>query len=657
MKSNNNYSNIPEILRQKKAWGLWRYELRSTKDGKKELTKVPHHPITFSMAKSNKPYTWTSFETAKEWLYRKKYHRLEGLAFFIIDDIVGVDLDDCRNPDTGEIDSQVQEIIKLFGSYSEISPSGTGIRIFCRGKLPPKDRRNGRYEIYDKSSPRFLTVTGNHLPDTPLTVEKRQETIDQFHQKYIARTHKAQAQKPTTTNMKTEILTSPLLKDGRTLRRIFELTTADPKVKTLWQGNWSGSFSSQSEADASLVSKLAFYAGPRPEVVDKLFRKSKLYRPKWDEQRGAKTYGEMTLERYCDRKNYYDWSCLVEEIVTTWPNSFEETPQEKMTRVGLIRWEELKAIAAKQQDRWIIKNILEPGTSTVFSGLPFSGKTTVLAHLMGCIATEREFLGYEIKERCPIIFLNCDRLRERHVVKRISRAFTDPFEEARFTELFFTVNLPKIPLTITADYLAELIGIVKNAVTEIGSSTGLILIDPLRGAFLQELEAGAENDPTTMTQVLKPIQVLARETDWCLVTPHHNNRGRNEYSGTAAIAGNSDGMWNITRDKLSSVSELEIITRDGPLPLLKVEERPEGLFPVGAATNKEEIDHIAEFVMGFPERAEDAVTVADIVSRGWASSRTQVQRMLDMATGGGHHPRLEEIGSGKKGDPLRYFKA
>ena len=52
------------------------------------------------------------------------------------DDFVGIDLDDCRNPETNSIEQWAQEIIEDLPTYWEISPSGTGARAWCRGKLP-----------------------------------------------------------------------------------------------------------------------------------------------------------------------------------------------------------------------------------------------------------------------------------------------------------------------------------------------------------------------------------------------------------------------------------------------------------------------------------------------------------------------------------------
>jgi primase-polymerase (primpol)-like protein len=87
-----------------------------------------------------------------------------GIGFVLTPDdpFAGIDLDHCRDPETGEIEPWASEIVDRFQSYTEISPSGAGIRIFIRGTLPAgKGRHRGRVEVYDRG--RFLTVTGQRL--------------------------------------------------------------------------------------------------------------------------------------------------------------------------------------------------------------------------------------------------------------------------------------------------------------------------------------------------------------------------------------------------------------------------------------------------------------------------------------------------------------
>ena len=73
------------------------------------------------------------------------------------DPFIGVDLDKCLDPEKG-CDGFAMWVMEQLASYTEVSPSGTGLRIILRGKLPPQGRRKGTFEVYE--SGRFLTITG-----------------------------------------------------------------------------------------------------------------------------------------------------------------------------------------------------------------------------------------------------------------------------------------------------------------------------------------------------------------------------------------------------------------------------------------------------------------------------------------------------------------
>ena len=85
-------------------------------------------------ASSSDRDTWGTYADA---LARFNSDSVDGIGFQLGDSYVGIDLDRCRNPKTGEIESQATEIIGRLSSYAEISPSGTGIHILTKGILPP----------------------------------------------------------------------------------------------------------------------------------------------------------------------------------------------------------------------------------------------------------------------------------------------------------------------------------------------------------------------------------------------------------------------------------------------------------------------------------------------------------------------------------------
>ncbi|SVC54559.1 uncharacterized protein METZ01_LOCUS307413, partial [marine metagenome] len=169
--------NIPNQLKSE-SFMLWRYEER---DGRK--TKPPLNPHTGVRGDVTDPIQWTDYETALS-AHQSDRYRSNGISVVVHPDseLVGLDLDHCIVD--GKFSEDAQEILDGVCSYSEISPSGEGIRIFLYGKLPEKGRRRGNFECYDKG--RHLTVTGNHIPGTPDKINNNQETLDWFHREFIA---------------------------------------------------------------------------------------------------------------------------------------------------------------------------------------------------------------------------------------------------------------------------------------------------------------------------------------------------------------------------------------------------------------------------------------------------------------------------------------
>ncbi|MCB2141247.1 hypothetical protein KQH27_00905 [bacterium] len=293
---------IPSALKKLSQWVVW-IEVKK-EDGRR--TKVPIDPKMngINYAKSNDLATWGTYEDA---IRHMATYGGDGVGFVVTknDDIVGVDLDDCVDIKTGRIEEAALEDIKSINSYTEISPSGEGIRIFARGSLPVAGRKTAKCEIYcDKH---FLTVTGNHVSNTPLKIEKRQAEINNIFSKYFSaanqkpkigvnqkitcesddfESHQSTSQaNPYATLLNTEDILNQALraKNG-------------PKFKRLWEGDTS-EYSSHSEADLAFCGILAFWTGKDPVSIDRIYRKSKLYRSKWDEKRGNRTYGQKTIEQ------------------------------------------------------------------------------------------------------------------------------------------------------------------------------------------------------------------------------------------------------------------------------------------------------------------------------------------------------------------------
>lgn len=165
------YELIPDELKRLKNWVCW----KAVPDPKSHsgISKRPVNPVTGALAKSNDPATWCDFDTAVSASsdYAGIGFMFEGSGFF------GVDLDDMP------LDSDmVTEFLSTLKSYAEVSYSGNGVHIICRGKLPSGGRRRGGIEMYD--SGRFFVMTGRFYGSFP-DISDGTQSIRSLHAKYL----------------------------------------------------------------------------------------------------------------------------------------------------------------------------------------------------------------------------------------------------------------------------------------------------------------------------------------------------------------------------------------------------------------------------------------------------------------------------------------
>lgn len=173
-------TKVPEQLRSRPQWVLWRNETRSGRP-----TKVPVS-VSGNLAKSNDPTTWTTFEAVYEMLRGGSYDGL-GYVFAADDPFCGIDLDGCRDPASGVVADWAREMLLQLNSYSEVSPSQTGVKVFVEAQLPAgKGRKQALdYELVGNKQPavemydqgRYFTVTGQRLRGLSTNIEPRQEVV------------------------------------------------------------------------------------------------------------------------------------------------------------------------------------------------------------------------------------------------------------------------------------------------------------------------------------------------------------------------------------------------------------------------------------------------------------------------------------------------
>lgn len=293
------YENIPQTLKNLPNWICWKAVPQPRPDDPEHIGKIPINPKTGGNAQSNNPDTWTDFDTALK--ASEQYsggspagdaRPAGGIGFmFGNSPFFGVDIDGIE-PDIREFldggNGIVSEFIHALHSYAELSPSGKGIHIICRGELPKGARRRGNVEMYD--SGRFFTVTGNNIGEYT-AVEDCTEAIKPLHEKYLGGTRSEPAQRI--------VQTAPLPCSVSEVLEAASRAKNGSRFQALYAGNFA-EYTSQSEADMAFCNMLAFWTGRNAALMDEIFRNSGLMRDKWDRRQSGSTYGALTIRKACE---------------------------------------------------------------------------------------------------------------------------------------------------------------------------------------------------------------------------------------------------------------------------------------------------------------------------------------------------------------------
>ena len=257
-----------------------------------KASKQPYDAKNGKRASSTNSSTWSSFGVASMASLNGQGYDGIGFVFSEVDPFAGIDLDHCVND--GMVKPWAQQIIDRLDSYTELSPSGTGIHIIIKASVPEGSRnRTGQIEMYSQS--RYFTVTGKHLEGTPTTIEERQDELMELHSEIFPEA----------------LPISPPLKsavggfdgDDDALLEKARSAANGTKFSALFERGDTSGYQSPSEADMALCDLLAFWAGPKADRIDRLFRRSALYRDKWIER---EDYRQQTIVKaLTDRTDFY----------------------------------------------------------------------------------------------------------------------------------------------------------------------------------------------------------------------------------------------------------------------------------------------------------------------------------------------------------------
>lgn len=489
-------ANIPAALKEIPQWVVWRYVWS---DGKAKWDKPPMSARTGRAASSTDPATWCDFDTAMSAYKRGQW---DGIGIVLTKELglVGIDLDKCCDSTTTE--AWAVTIISRAGSYTERSPSGTGIRIICRGRKPAGRCRKDRVEMYD--SGRYLTITGHHRPRAPVNILKRPKAIARLHAYLFPAPAPAAVG-----NGKPETNGKPGLNDMALIAKAKSASNGE-KFSRLWAGDPTG-YASHSEADLALAGSLAFWAGGDRGRIDSLFRQSGLMRSKWERANYRNSVIDKALSNRTefydpDREPSFPAASRNGKVSAAEPNA-NGTPLAVMTQLSSV---------SPRAVKWLWEFYIPRGAVTILDGDPGLGKSTITTDLAARVSRGWDMppssSRHQRRHPASVLILSAEDSLECTIRPRLDAAGAD-------VERVYSLDAIKTGDSERPPILPWDLSLVEQRITE--EHIRLVIVDPLMAYLDSNIDAHRDQD---VRRCMHNLRLLADGTGTAILVIRHLNK-------------------------------------------------------------------------------------------------------------------------------------
>jgi AAA domain len=325
-------------LQNQKRWVLWQLETVNSKQ-----TKVPYQP-NGRKAMANNAATWHTYAECGA-----VASQFSGIGLVLGDGVWGCDIDACCDAVTGKFSAESRQIVIELDTYGEYSPSGTGCHVLGLGKLPgPGIKRPfpGCKAVEIKSDGYYFTYTARHLSKTPSELMDRQEQITKLYNRFSQRS-------------------------GNGLK-VAATVDEEEKFRKLMAGDASDYDGDMSRADLALCGILARRFHNDVFRIDEEYRKSGLYRDKWERS----DYRSLTILKVVKGEPIFD--------------SSDENPIEDDGVTEYL----VDALPEPMHEGWFPK-----GEVSLIGGSSGAGKTSWAMPLLEKIRKGADIFGHSAKPR------------------------------------------------------------------------------------------------------------------------------------------------------------------------------------------------------------------------------------------------------------------
>lgn len=480
-----NKIGIPPQLIGLNQWVCWGAE--------GEPLKRPYNPRNSYPAAAGKPDTWADFETA---VYAVRDGKYKGIGFqFNSNGIVGIDIDHCIKD--GTLDAWAAKWVERLDSYTEISPSGEGLHVFCIGKLPGQAIKRPEAEMYEKD--RYFTVTGKVYGGAK-PLRSAQTEIEELYKELRNMAKESQEKR-----LNSRVSHFSVVANDKYLQTGLE---RDGSFVSLWRGDRPNG--NESADDMALLNKLAYWCSCDPEKMQAAFFESWHYNSK-DEAHKRKAqrmdYLPRSIERAiqdCSRTAAEDNKAYIEQKAAQREpkgvlvaSEYKNKPKQS----GGV-----KAILARASEipyeppRWTIAPYFQRGKGTLIQGDNGSGKTAFICGVVAHVTTGRALLDNEVDAPGNVLMLSVED--DLPVLRGRVEA-----SGGNLDRVFFMTNAAGMTFTSPE---------VETAIREINAK--MVVFDPFQAFLGAGVDMFRANE--TRPQLAKLFEVCDRADCACVIIAH-----------------------------------------------------------------------------------------------------------------------------------------
>lgn len=479
-----------------RCWVNWRLE---TREGK--LTKVPYMP-NGQGASSTNPNTWSTYHEVVA-----AQDRFNGIGIVFMGSLLGIDIDHCLV--NGVASHEITKIVERARTYTEISPSGTGLHLYMKLTQPMALRGNrsprgqgGDYECY--TSGRYFAVSSQpwtaSYPLRTITPEEAENILQSigYPWKGLAPTKATQS-------------VTALPNDQVLLKKMFSSKNG-AKIEALYRGDTSAFGGDESAADASLCSHLAFWTGGDASRTTSIWLASPLGTRSKTQER--KDYQERTV------------AFAIQHQTESYGSSFvmNEDKQNFVSAPSFEFISDLDLLAMNIPSvEWQIESLFEKGTLNMLSAPSNQYKSWLVLRMALSVAH-----GLPLFDQFETLKSNVLIVNEEDGLALIKHRYSMLLQDGEKPGgIFFVIQSGR---KINKKWAEEIIKFTET------NNIQFVILDSLRALHIEK-----ENDSDAMQSVMDTLLNLTRKGLTVLFT-HHHRKGQAGMNGEQ-----SDGGMDMAR--------------------------------------------------------------------------------------------------------------